>query len=33
MLNITDDLDALINVLPPQVATALRERPNNFELL
>ena len=33
MLNITDDLDALINVLPPQVATTLRERPNNFELL
>ncbi|MDO8611612.1 MAG: R3H domain-containing nucleic acid-binding protein [Dehalococcoidia bacterium] len=33
MLNITDDLDALINVLPPQVGTALRQRPNNFELL
>ena len=33
MLKITDDLDALINVLPPQVAIALRERTNNFELL
>jgi len=33
MLNITDDLDALINTLPPQVGAALRERANNFELL
>ena len=33
MLNITDDLDALIDVLPPQAAEALRQRPNNFDLL
>ncbi|MFQ5473392.1 MAG: single-stranded DNA-binding protein, partial [Dehalococcoidia bacterium] len=33
MLNITDDLDLLIDVLPPEVASVLRERPNNFELL
>ncbi len=33
MLNITDDLDALIEVLPPQVAESLRQRANNFELL
>ena len=33
MLNITDDLDALIDVLPPHAAEALRQRPNNFDLL
>jgi stage III sporulation protein SpoIIIAA len=33
VLNITDDLDALIEVVPPQVAGALHERSNNFELL
>ncbi len=33
MLNITDDLDAIIGVLPPHGAEALRQRPNNFELL
>ena len=33
MLNITDDLDLLIDVLPPEVAGTLRDRPNNFELL
>lgn len=33
MLKITDDLDALIDVLPPHAAEALRQRPNNFDLL
>jgi stage III sporulation protein SpoIIIAA len=33
MLNITDDLDALIGVLPPHAADALRQRTNNFDLL
>jgi stage III sporulation protein SpoIIIAA len=33
MLQITDDLDALIDVLPRRVADAVRSRPNNFELL
>jgi len=33
MLNVTDDLDALINVLPIRVSKSLRERTNNFELL
>jgi stage III sporulation protein SpoIIIAA len=33
MLQITDDLDALIDVLPKRVAEAIRSRPNNFELL
>ncbi len=33
MLQITDDLDALIDVLPERVADAVRARPNNFELL
>ncbi|MBI1885545.1 MAG: AAA family ATPase [Chloroflexi bacterium] len=33
MLRITDDLDALIDVLPPQLAENLRGRPDNFELL
>ena len=33
MLNITDDLDALIDILPPQAAESLRQRPNNFDLL
>ena len=33
MLKITDDLDALIDVLPPHVAESVRQRPNNFELL
>jgi stage III sporulation protein SpoIIIAA len=33
MLKVTDDLDALIDVLPPRVARSVHERPNNFELL
>ena len=33
MLKITDDLDALIDVLPPHLAESVRQRPNNFELL
>src|SRR6266545_661270 len=33
MLNITDDLDALIDVLPAHIATTVRRRANNFELL
>src|SRR5437773_1636191 len=33
MLNVTDDLDALIDVLPVHIAATLRGRPNNFELL
>jgi stage III sporulation protein SpoIIIAA len=31
-LRITDDLEALLDVLPPQVRDPLRERPDNFEL-
>ena len=33
MLNITDDLDALLDVLPAHIGDAIRARPNNFELL
>jgi len=33
MLNITDDLDTLIDVLPSRIAQSVRGRPNNFELL
>ncbi|MDP2949857.1 MAG: R3H domain-containing nucleic acid-binding protein [Chloroflexota bacterium] len=33
MLRITDDLDAMLDVLPPQVREPLLERPENFELL
>ena len=33
MLDIADDLDSLIDVLPPHVAQSLRVRRNNFELL
>jgi stage III sporulation protein SpoIIIAA len=33
VLKITDDLDALIDVLPPHLAESVRQRPNNFELL
>src|SRR3990172_215977 len=33
MLRVTDDLDALIDVLPARVAETIRSRPNNFELL
>jgi stage III sporulation protein SpoIIIAA len=33
MLNVTDDLDALIDVLPGQIVQTVRGRPNNFELL
>lgn len=33
MLNITDDLDTLIDVLPPDIAASVRSRANNFELL
>src|SRR4030042_5772619 len=33
MLRITDDLDALLDVLPPQVQDPLRQRQDNFELL
>ena len=32
-LRITDDLDAMLDVLPPQLGETLRERPDNFELL
>ena len=32
-LRITDDLDAMLDVLPPQVRGPLLERPDNFELL
>jgi stage III sporulation protein SpoIIIAA len=33
MRNITDDLDTLIDVLPPRLAEALRSRQNNYALL
>ncbi len=33
MLNITDDLDTLLDVLPPTIAEAVRERSNNYALL
>src|SRR3990170_190684 len=33
MLKITDDLEALVQVLPPHIAEPLRGRPDNFELL
>ena len=33
MLKITDDLEALIKVLPPHIADPLRQRTDNFELL
>jgi len=33
MLRVTDDLDAMVDVLPARVAEAVRSRPNNFELL
>jgi stage III sporulation protein SpoIIIAA len=33
MLRITDDLDALLDVLPPHIRDPLREREDNFELL
>jgi stage III sporulation protein SpoIIIAA len=33
MLRITDDLDALLDVLPPHVRDPLRQREDNFELL
>jgi stage III sporulation protein SpoIIIAA len=33
MLNITDDLDSLLDVLPRQLAAAVRDRPNNYALL
>ncbi|HZP25846.1 MAG TPA: AAA family ATPase, partial [Dehalococcoidia bacterium] len=33
MLRITDDLDALLDVVPPQLAAGLRERTDNYELL
>ncbi|MFQ6019523.1 MAG: AAA family ATPase, partial [Dehalococcoidia bacterium] len=33
MLRITDDLEALIDVLPPHIGDPLRQRPENFELL
>ncbi len=32
-LRITDDLDAMLDVLPPHVRDTLQERPGNFELL
>jgi stage III sporulation protein SpoIIIAA len=32
-LRITDDLDAMLDVLPPHVRDPLQERPGNFELL
>lgn len=33
MLNITDDLDTLLDVLPPRIQDAVRARPNNYALL
>jgi len=33
MLRVTDDLDALLDVIPPDIAEALRGRPDNYELL
>src|SRR4030042_6475540 len=33
MLRITDDLDALLDVLPPHVRDPLHQREDNFELL
>jgi stage III sporulation protein SpoIIIAA len=33
MLNITDDLDTLLDVLPPRICEAVRARPNNYALL
>jgi stage III sporulation protein SpoIIIAA len=33
MLNITDDLDTLLDVLPPDIGAAVRARPNNYALL
>jgi stage III sporulation protein SpoIIIAA len=33
MLNITDDLDSLLEVLPPHLSDAVRDRPNNYALL
>ncbi len=33
MLRVTDDLDALLDVIPPDIAQELRGRPDNYELL
>ncbi|HVP05760.1 MAG TPA: R3H domain-containing nucleic acid-binding protein [Dehalococcoidia bacterium] len=33
MLNITDDLDTLLDVLPSRIGEAIRARPNNYALL
>jgi len=33
MLNITDDLETLLDVLPPRVAESVKARPNNYALL
>ena len=33
MLNVSDDLDTLIDVLPRPIADSVRGRANNFELL
>ncbi len=33
MLNITDDLETLMDVLPPRVAESVKARPNNYALL
>jgi stage III sporulation protein SpoIIIAA len=33
MLNITDDLDTLLDVLPSRIGDAIRARPNNYALL
>ena len=33
MLRITDDLEALLEVIPPELKEALRQRPDNYELL
>ncbi len=33
MLRVTDDLDALLNVIPKPISEALRRRPDNYELL
>jgi stage III sporulation protein SpoIIIAA len=33
VLRITDDLEALLEVIPPELKEALRQRPDNYELL
>ena len=33
MLRVTDDLEALLEVIPPHIAEALKGRPDSYELL